>query len=575
MTKYFTERELQRNSLLKDGDYKSIKDMLCRINALIPQARVLAELDENKNIVYITAAELFEEVNALADGMIATGLEGKHIAIIADNSCRYVITDIAVASGTGVVTPVDKDAPDALTAKLLNTCDADAVFCSASLVEKIEKIKGEVPSLKTVITIDKKVEGCKFYDELLEEGRRKKNKGAWLAKPVDSNALSKILFTSGTTGPNKGVMLSDANLTANMINCLDMIRIEKGVVNTSMSVLPMHHATEINTHIMARIGCGRLTYINESMKKMMENIKIFKPHVITIVPMIANMFYRQIWAGAKRSGMDAKLKKGIRLAALAKKFGFDITHKLFDKVFEPFGGNLCQIVCGGSMLNPTVVKGMSDLGIYIVNGYGITECGPLVSMNAETYKEWKSVGYAAPGLEVRIDKPDSDGVGELCVRGKSVSLGYYKDPESTAKVFDKDGFFHTGDSARMDSSGRLFLSGRKKNVIVLSNGKNVCPEEVENAVENELDYVNDVVVYPASLGNQSVICAGIWIKDDEIRKDCNRVVEDLRRVNDQLPDYKRIEFVQFADHEYEKTSTRKIKRDKLPSECDLKKGMTV
>ena len=575
MSKYLTERQYQKNYLLKDGDYKSIKDMLCRVAKLMPQKNLLAELNEKKEIVYISAEELFNTVSNFADGLIASGLEGAHIVIISENCCRYVIADIAISSGVGVVTPVDKDAPPALTATLLNKCDCTAVLCGSYSVEKVEQVIKEVPSCKTIITIDKKVEGYLSFDEIVEKGKKKGNSGVWLKKDLDTKALAKILFTSGTTGPNKGVMLSNENLTANMINCMDMIKIKKGIDNTSMSVLPMHHATEINTHVMARIGCGRLTYINDNMKNMMTNIKIFKPYVITIVPMIANMFYKQIWLGAKKSGMEDKLKKGIKLASLVKKFGKDITHSLFKAVFEPFGGNLVEIVCGGAMLNPTVVKGMSDLGIFIINGYGITECGPLISMNADTLNEWKSVGFPAPKLEVKIDMPDEDGVGELCVRGPSVSMGYYKDPESTAKVFDKDGFFHTGDFARIDKKGRIFLSGRKKNTIVLANGKNVCPEEVENAIENALPYVNEVVVYSAKAGSQSLICAGLWIQDEEIRKNTETIIEDVKKVNAMLPDYKRVEFVQIAEHEYEKTSTRKIKRDNLPKECDMKKGSEI
>ena len=207
----------------------------------------------------------------------------------------------------------------------------------------------------------------------------------------------------------------------------------------------MHHATEINTHILPRIASGRLTYINDSMKNMMVNMKIFKPYVITIVPMIANMFYRTIWANAAKAGKDKMLKKGIKLCKLIKLFGKDITHKLFKDVYDPFGGNLKQIVCGGAMLNPEVVKGMLDLGIYIVNGYGITECGPLVSMNTETAKEPYSIGKAAPNLEIKVADLNEDNIGELCVKGASVSKGYYKDEEGTKAVYDADGFFHTGD----------------------------------------------------------------------------------------------------------------------------------
>jgi long-chain acyl-CoA synthetase len=500
-------------------------------------------------------------------------LKGAHIAIFSENSCRYVLADITVSSGVGVVTPIDVNAPVNLVVTLLGKCDADAVLCGAGYIDRILEAQKECPRVKTLITLDRKVEGYPFYDELVEKGRSLKEQSVYRGLVSEPDAPAKILFTSGTTGANKPVLLSNANLAANMMNCIDVIR-AKGD-NTSMSVLPMHHATEINTHIMARIGCGRLTYINDNMRNMMVNIKIFKPDVITIVPMIASAFYKTIWAQAKKAGKDEKLRKGIKLCNLLRKFGIDKTHDLFKDVYAPFGGNLKLIVCGGSMLNPVVIKGMNDLGIQIHNGYGITECGPLISMNADTLDEHLSVGPACPGLEVKIENPDEDGVGELCVRGKSVSHGYYKDPAATAAVFSEDGFFNTGDSARIDSKGRIILVGRKKNTIVLQSGKNISPEEVENVIETHLDYADDIAVYLAALPlaggtSRDILCAGLYIKDQEIRRDTARIRADIEAVNALLPEYKNIEYIELVDEEYEKTSTRKIRRTQLPTVCSGK-----
>ena len=568
-----TERQMQAKTLLKDGEYRSIRDMLQRINRIIPQNKILAGLDKDKQIYYYTASQLYEEVMCLGDGLIDLGLKGAHIAIFSENSCRYVLADITVSSGVGVVTPIDVNAPVNLVVTLLGKCDADAVLCGAGYIDRILEAQKECPRVKTLITLDRKVEGYPFYDELVEKGRSLKEQSVYRGLVSEPDAPAKILFTSGTTGANKPVLLSNANLAANMMNCIDVIR-AKGD-NTSMSVLPMHHATEINTHIMARVGCGRLTYINDNMRNMMVNIKIFKPDVITIVPMIATAFYKTIWAQAKKAGKDEKLRKGIKLCNLLRKFGIDKTHDLFKDVYAPFGGNLNLIVCGGSMLNPVVIKGMNDLGIQIHNGYGITECGPLISMNADTLDEHLSVGPACPGLEVKIENPDEDGVGELCVRGKSVSHGYYKDPVATAAVFSEDGFFNTGDSARIDSKGRIILVGRKKNTIVLQSGKNISPEEVENVIETHLDYADDIAVYLAALPlaggtSRDILCAGLYIKDQEIRRDTARIRADIEAVNALLPEYKNIEYIELVDEEYEKTSTRKIRRTQLPTVCSGK-----
>jgi long-chain acyl-CoA synthetase len=214
---------------------------------------------------------------------------------------------------------------------------------------------------------------------------------------------------------------------------------------------------------------------------------------------------------------------------------------------------------------------MSDLGIAMENGYGITECGPLISINGDTLSEHLSVGKPCPGLKVKILNPDENGVGDLCVKGKSVFKEYYKDPEATAAVFDEEGYFNTGDSARMDKKGRIYLSGRKKNTIVLESGKNICPEEVENVVETNMDYADDIVVYQAELGvgnaSRQVICAGIYISDENIRGQREKILGDIVKINALLPDYKRIEYVELPAQEYPKTSSRKIKRADLPVAC--------
>lgn len=568
--KYKTEREFHKGFLLKDGDYRSIREMLERINRMIPQKVLLAELDGSNNIVEYTASKIYNEVMDLGEGLVESGLKGAHIAIVSENCCRYVLADIAISSGVGVVVPVDVNSPDELMATLLQKSDADAVICGADLVDLMVQMQQRCPLLKTIITMDRKVEGYPYYEEIV--GKGKGLDGEYRNGVLDLDAPAKILFTSGTTGANKGVVLTNANLAANMVNCMDSIMTAGDTV--SMSVLPMHHATEINTHIMTRIGSGRLTYVNGNMRNLMKNMKIFKPHVITVVPMIANAFYRNIQAGVKKAGKEEKLQKGIKLSNMLRKIGVDRTHKMFADLFVPFGGNLNMIVCGGSMLNPVVIKGMNDLGVRMENGYGITECGPLISINGDTLSEHLSVGKPCPGLQVKIASPDVDGIGDLCVKGKSVFKEYYKDPEATAAVFDEEGFFNTGDSARIDSRGRIFLVGRKKNTIVLENGKNVCPEEIENVIESNMGYADEIAVYQAQLkvGNacRNVICAGIFIKDEEARGNREAIEADMRKINALLPDYKQIEYVELPSTEYAKTSSKKIVRKNLPQDCSGK-----
>lgn len=574
---YKTEREMQKSTLLKNGDYKTTREVFERIAKYIPDAQIFGELNKEKEIVYHTAKEVYETVNAIGEGMILNGFENKHIAIIATNSYRYVLTDLAIAGGVGVVTPIDKDASEELLATLLNRVDSEVAVVSTDVLKRVERAMQNCEKLKTLITIDKKIEGYLSLDEIIEQGKNVKEE-KYRNKELDLDAPCEILLTSGTTGANKGVIMTQRNMTANIINCMDVIKGENKN-NTSMSILPMHHATEINTHIMPRVASGRLTYINSSMKEMMTNIKIFKPYVITVVPMIANAFYKTIWSEAKKQGKEEILKKGIKLCKLLKKFNIDITHKLFKDLYVPFGGNLKQIVCGGAPLNPEVVNGLKDLGIYIINGFGITECGPLVSMNTDPYTEVYSIGQACPGLEVKIADADENGVGELCVKGTSVSKGYYKDEQGTKAVHDEDGFFHTGDLVRMDNKKRLFLAGRKKNLIVLANGKNVFPEELETQIQNSIKYVKDVVVFEGEFEmngkTNQAISAMFNVEDDAKDVSKEKLLEDFRELNKTLPAHKRIGYLEMIEGEFEKNASRKIIRMEAVKKHNKNTGIVV
>lgn len=563
MKKYQSERVMSRNTLLKDGDYVSTKQVFERIATYIPNAQILAELNDKKEIIYHTSKDILEDIESVGDGLISLGLEDKHIALLAENSYRYLICDMSIAGGVGVVIPIDKDAEDNLLVTLLEKCEADAIICSAYLIKKIERILPRCPRIKDVITIDKKVENYVTLNEVIEKGLALSEKAYYKNKNLDLDKVCEILFTSGTTGANKAVMLNQKNLSANIINCGDTIKAETKN-NTSMSVLPMHHSTEINTHIMPRIAYGRLTYISSNMKDMMTNIKIFKPYIIVVVPMIANAFFKNIWLNAKKQGKEEKLKKGIKLCKFLKKFGIDATHKLFKDLYEPFGGNLKQIICGGAPLDPDVVRGLTDLGIYIVNAYGITECGPLVSMNTDTWTDSASIGKPAPLLEIKVFDPDENGIGELCVRGKSVCSGYYKDPESTKLVFDNDNFFHTGDLVKRKEDGTLYIAGRKKNLIVLDNGKNVFPEELEQEIVTKIKYIKEAVVFEENIKVKNeikkAICAMVVLNDEN--KDISKevILNDFRVLNNNLAVYKKIAYVEIEDTDFAKNPSKKIIR---------------
>ena len=319
---------------------------------------------------------------------------------------------------------------------------------------------------------------------------------------------------------------------------------------------------------------GKLIVICDSIKNFWRFLKKFHPDETIVVPMIANAIYKNIYTNNKN---PKSFKRRLRLHKFLSFFGINTSRKIFKKEFEFLGGNFYNLIVGGAPLNATVAKGLNDVGITVCNGYGITECAPLVCMNTRIFDESVSMGTACPRLEVKLYNVENN-VGELCVRGKNVSKGYFEDSESTSLVFDKDGYFHTGDLVETDKQGKIFLKGRKNNLIVLDNGKNVFPEEIEHKIESSMPYVKEVLVYDAEvlIGNQlqNVLCAGIFIEDESLR-DRAKIESDFKALNSQISNYKRIAYVDILECEFEKTSSRKLKRTSAKNYHTTNKGVLI
>ncbi|MBQ7277317.1 MAG: AMP-binding protein [Bacilli bacterium] len=580
MKRIRTEYENLKNTYLKDGLYTSIKDIVLRVGKYNPDLILFGEIDDkNGDIVYYNAKDCLNNISYFSNGLRELGITNKHMAIILKNSYLYVMLDTALSSDGNCVIPIGYDNEEELLKTMFIASDANYIICDYYTMNRIiNKIDlNDITTFEGFIIVCENGSEIKcekdviLINEIMEAGK-KASFDYYKHEKVDLEKIAKILFTSGTTGPNKPVMLTQRNLVNNAINCLNVIQGE--VNNTSMSVLPMHHGAELNTHIFARYAAGRLTFICKDMSLMMRDMKIFKPNVITVVPLIAKAIYNNIILNAKKEGKLDKLNKGIKLCNLFRRFGIDISHKLFKDIYNAFGGNLNQIVCGGAMLNKEVSKGLCELGIRVSNGYGISECGPLVSMNNDGFNYPDSIGKICPGLEYKIFDYDEEGAGELCVKGPSVSKGYYKDREATLKVFDSDGFFHTGDIVKEDRKGYLYIVGRKKNVIILENGKNVCPEELEALIEKNINYLDDYVVYQHNRmingKEKEFIVCGIWVnRTKEELKDLNdeelkeKIKNSFKELNNNLPQYKRINYISISSISYPRTALRKIKRDIL------------
>ncbi|MBQ9832636.1 MAG: AMP-binding protein, partial [Clostridia bacterium] len=438
------------------------------------------QYDENGDIVVYTFRQLLEDMNALGTVLTNRGYSGKHFAVIGESSYEWILSYLAVVNGVGVIVPIDKELPNDDIAKLINKADVDGIFFSKTFEGDMEDILSKCPRVKTTIILNPSEGDTKYLSQasLIDEGKalvRNGNK-EYINAGIDPEVMSVIIFTSGTTGANKGVMLSHKNIMTSLHSAFTMHRFE----GTSISVLPIHHTYEFNLNVLGCIYAGVTLCINDSLKHVMPNLQTYKPTFSLMVPLIVENIYKNIWREAEKSGLAAHMKQGIWFSNILRKFGIDRRRYYFKPVLDKFGGEINMIVSGAAPLRPEVVKGLDDLGISVYNGYGITECSPLVAFNCELLNVPGSVGRPIPDVQVRIAEPDEKGIGEIQVLGDNVMIGFYKDEEATKATFTDDGWFKTGDLGKFGKKGVLEIMGRQKNLIILANGKNVHPEELED-----------------------------------------------------------------------------------------------
>ena len=484
-----------------------------------------------------------------------------------ENSYCWVISYLAVVNGLGVAVPLDKELTSDDIARLIEKSDTDTVVCSETYLPIISDILVSNPNIKNCIVMNasRPHEGLLDMNELISNGYEALNNGdlAYTRLPIDTDAMCEILYTSGTTGANKGVMLSQKNITSVVYGVMHLIK----TTPVSFSVLPISHSYECTCHILGGIYSGITNCFNDSPKHVLQNLAVFQPSMSLMVPLFLESIQRNIWEEARKANLVNHLKYGMYVSNLLRKIGIDKRKLFFKPILSRFGGNLEQVVCGGAPLRDDLIKFFDSLGVNIVNGYGITECAPVISTNSTAWKKIGSVGKIIPVCNVRIANPDNEGYGEVQVQGDIVMLGYYKDQKSTKATFSEDGWFKTGDLGRLDKRNFLYLSGRKKNLIILANGKNVCPEELEQEITSQLPYVKEVMVYASGSGiyKQESINADVYLYDDYFETDDiseiqDKLNKDIKKLNAKLSVYKRINKVHIRTNEFEKTTTKKIKR---------------
>lgn len=523
------------------------------------------EKDKSK-IEAITYKEFQYDTYYLGTALLQLGINKNHIAVIGENSYKWLTVYLTVLKSDSVLVPIDRELPEKDIINILKSSDSEVLFYAGKYEKYIEKFKKELPNIKYFIGFDRNenLENVLSYKKIMDLGKERYEAGDKSYASIehkDTNILKLLVYTSGTTGDPKGVMLTEHNLVSCVYYGLQVAEIK----TKCLSVLPYHHTYEAVAGILVALHKHATICINDSLKNVLKNLQLYKPDYIYLVPAFTEVFYKNIWGTAKKEGKEAGLKFLIKLSNVLRKMGIDLRGKLFKSIHSAFGGNLKEIICGGAPIRPEIGKFFNDIGVMLLNGYGITECSPLVSVNRPKFNDSSTVGVILPCCEVKIENPNDEGDGEIWVKGDIVMMGYYKDKERTNKVL-KDGWFNTEDYGKVNEKGQLVINGRKKNVIVLTNGKNVYPEEIENYILR-IPYVEETIVKSVKndIGQEVALCAEVYLNSDKVKElEIENVEEqlkkDISKETKELASYKHITKIEIRKTEFIKTTTKKIKR---------------
>ena len=523
----------------------------------------------DKEIIKKTYPELCNDVRALATEFISRGVPGKHVALVGKLSYHWILVYYATLASGGVLVPLDKEWLGKDLADTGAKAEVSFVFCDGDSVEKGREIS-EAAGAAEPITLEY---GEGTIDELVELGRVKfnENPDIYYNAPIDSEKLSLLVFTSGTTGKGKGVMLSQKNILTDIAAPLQFIDFSF----KSVGVLPPHHTFGSTVNVLGHNCIGCEVYLSSGIRYVQQELKEQTPGHMVLVPLYLETFYRKIMANIKEQGKEKLIARMIKLSNFLRKLGIDLRRKLFKAVLAAFGGEVRMVVCGGAPINQDILSFFDGVGIEILNGYGITECAPIIACNHSHDVIPGSVGPVCDVNEVIIHDPNEDGEGEIWARGTNIMLGYFKDEEATKDAITEDGYFRTGDYGKLGPKGEIYITGRKKNLIILSNGKNVYPEEIESEFIS-VPGVIDIIVYEGQSKRglmYNTIVAEVYPDEDYIKKNnvediyahLKKYVDDY---NTRAVPYKKIGILKVRTEEFPKNTLRKIMRFKLDMTID-------
>lgn len=524
----------------------------------------------------VTYKQYAKDVDAFGTKLKMLGLTENRVAILAETRYEWYVTYMATVNGVGVIVPLDKELPRVEIESLLNRSHADVLVYSKSKKRDIDAIRANIPAVRHFVCMDDlagaAAEGQASFWTWLQEGEKALAAGdqSFIQAPIDPEIMNILLFTSGTTAKSKAVMLSHRNICYNLQSMCSMLYI--GPEDIFLSVLPLHHTYECTCGFLCPIYRGATVATCEGLRHITKNMQESKVTIVLVVPLMLELFYKRIM---KSATADPKLAKkfrlGLKISGALRKIGIDKRRSLFERIHANFGGHLRFMIAGGAAIDPAIMKGLQDLGLACVQGYGLTECAPILALNRDVIFNNASAGLPLPGVEIRIIDKDENGIGEIIGRGPNVMLGYYEDEEATRAAIDKDGFFHTGDLGYLDKDNFVIITGRKKNVIITKNGKNIFPEEIE-ALLARSDYIAESLVSGIEDDEGDTrVTAEIFPNMEKIQETLGDaaatsepvrqlIAEEVKKVNHMLATYKYIRSFTLRDVEFEKTTSKKIKR---------------
>ena len=528
---------------------------------------------KSKEYVPVSTEKYDHDIDSLGTAFMNKVKKGSRIAILAETRYEWYVTYLATTNGTGCVVPIDKELKTDEIINCLSRAHADLLVFSKSKLEVVNEVYGKIDSLKYYVCMDD-IDDSRFinYSDLIKEGEKALADGdnIFTEATIDPEEMTILLFTSGTTSKSKAVMLCQRNICKNLMSMFSMLYIDRNDI--FFSVLPLHHTYECTCGFLGQVYRGTTIAICSGLRYITTEIKEAKPSCILMVPVMLEMFYKNIMKNINSDPKKAKkFNTGRKLSKFLMKLHIDVRKKLFAQIHDVFGGNMRLIILGGAPVKPEALEFFQDMGFLCVQGYGLTECAPILALNRDVDFENEAAGLPLPGVDVQILNPDSDGIGEFIAKGDNVFMGYYEDPEATAEALDSNGYYHTGDLGYIDKNGFCIITGRKKNVIIAANGKNVFPEEIEYLLSLDDRVAESVVTGIHDEKKDDIIIVATifpdmdWVEqnlgkdatDEQIQKELEDAVD---KVNEKLVNYKKIKKTILRKEEFEKNTSRKIKR---------------